>query len=351
VNIFEGTLRRVDALQQRHKATAFVFGVIKKFGDDNAGALTVQIAYSMFVAVFPLLLLLLTVLSIVLAGNPAERQRVLNSAFGEFPIVGQALAHNLQAMKRSSIIGLVVGLVGLVYGGTGLAQAGLYSMAQIWNIPSAVRPNYVSRMIRSLLFLVVLATGLVLTTALAGFGTFGSHNIWLGVVGEVLAWLVNAALYLAAFRTLTPRQVESRSLIPGALVGATAWTILQAVGGYVVGHDLKNASAVYGVFGLVLGLLAWIYLGAEVSLYGAEINSVLHHRLWPRSMVQPPLTDADQRSLALQATQNQRRPEQVVSTHFLRQPMSQDEYRRRGYTEDEIESDGAPPEAASSPAD
>ena len=337
MNIFEGTLRRIDATQQRHTATAFVFGVIKKYGDDNAGALTVQITYSMFVAVFPLLLLLLTVLSIVLAGDPAERQRVLNSAFGQFPIVGQALAHNLHAMKRSSIIGLAVGLVGLVYGGTGLAQAGLYSMAQIWNIPSAVRPNYVSRMIRSLLFLVVLAVGLVLTTALAGFGTFGRHDIWLGSLGELGALIVNIGLYLAAFRTLTPRQVKSRSLVPGALVGAFAWTILQAVGGYVVGHDLKNASAVYGVFGLVLGLVAWIYLGAEVSLYGAEINSVLSHRLWPRSLVQPPLTDADQRALALQATQNQRRPEQVVSTHFLRPPMSQDEYRSRGYHEDESE--------------
>lgn len=335
MNIFEGTLRRLDGAQQRHRVSAFVFGVVKKFGDDNAGNLIVQITYSMFVAVFPLLLLLLTVLSIVLAGHPAERQRVLSSAFGQFPIIGQALANNLHAMKRSSVIGLVVGLLGLAYGGTGLAQAGLYSMAQIWNIPSATRPNYISRMIRSLLFLLLLAVGLVLTTALAGFGTFGRHDIWLGCLGELLALVVNIALYLAAFRTLTPRQIESRSLVPGALVGALAWTILQAVGGYVVGHDLKNASAVYGEFGLVLGLLAWIYLGAEVSLYGAEINSVLFHRLWPRSMVQPPLTDADQRSLALQATQNQRRPDQVVSTHFLRRPMNQDEYRSRGYREDD----------------
>jgi uncharacterized BrkB/YihY/UPF0761 family membrane protein len=111
------------------------------------------------------------------------------------------------------------------------------------------------------------------------------------------------------------------------IVGGIAWTILQALGGYVVGHDLKGASALYGLFGLVLGLVAWIALGAQITLYAAETNTVLYHRLWPRGMVQPPLTEADQRSLAMQATENQRRPEQEVVTRFRGRPMNQDEYR------------------------
>lgn len=89
------------------------------------------------------------------------------------------------------------------------------------------------------------------------------------------------------------------------------------------------------MFGLVLGLVAWIYLAVEITLYAAELNAVIFYRLWPRSMVQPPLTEADQKSLALQATQNQRRPEQVVVTRFRSRPMTQDEYRRRGYQIDE----------------
>ena len=332
MNPIESTMRRIDSAQQRHKVSAFLFGVMKKFGDDHASSLTVQITYSFVITVFPLLLLLITILSIVLADNPAARQRVLDSAFGQFPLVGQSLAHNIHAMKRGSAFGLVVGLIGLVYGSTGLAQSGLYSMEQIWNIPSAVRPNYITRMARSLIFLVILAVGLIVTTALAGFGTFGRHNIWLGALGEILAALVNVGLYLAAFRALTPKQVPTRLLVPGVIIGGT---ILQAVGGYVVGHDLKGASAVYGIFGLFLGLIAWIYLGAEITLYAAEVNTVIHHRLWPRGMVQPPLTEADQRSLALQATENQRRPEQVVATGFEERPMDQDEYRDRGYKPDD----------------
>jgi YihY family inner membrane protein len=327
VKIVDHSMRRLDSFQQHHLVPAFVFGVVKKFGDDNAGNLAVQMTYSLFVTVFPLLLLLVTILGIVLADDPSDRVRVLHSALGEFPIIGQQIGHNIHGLKRSSGFGLAVGILGLIYGSTGLAQVGQFSMAQIWNIPVAARPGYLPRMARSAIFLVVLALGLILSTALAGFGTFGRHNVWLGVVGEVLAVSVNVVLYFAAFRTLTPKQVKTKWLLPGVITGGVAWTVLQAAGGYVVGHDLKGASALYGLFGIVLGLMAWIYLGAEVTLYSAEINTVLHDRLWPRGLVHPPLTEADQRSLAYQATENQQRPEQEVVTRFSGRPMTQDEYQ------------------------
>jgi uncharacterized BrkB/YihY/UPF0761 family membrane protein len=314
---------------------AILVGVMKKFGDDNAGALTVQMAYAMFVAVFPLLLVLITILGIILADDPSDRARVLNSAFGDFPIVGQQLAHNLHALQRSSTIGLVIGVLGLIYGSTGIAQTAMYSMEQVWNIPGTLRPNYLTRMTRSVVFLLVLAVSLIITTTLAGFGTFGRHNFWLGCLGELLALIGNEAFYVASFRTLTPKQIATRSLLPGALTGGAAWTVLQAVGGYVVGHDLKGASALYGVFGLVLGMIAWLFLAAEITLYAAELNAVLYHRLWPRALVQPPLTEADQRSLALQTMGNQRRADQEIFTRFREKPMDEAEFRERGYQVDD----------------
>ena len=224
------------------------------------------------------------------------------------------------------MIGLVVGVLGLLWGSTGLAQSGLFSMSQVWNLPGPDRPNYVSRLGRSFGFLAVLGLGIVVTTGLASFGTFGRHNIALGILAELLAVVVNVATYLGAFRVLTPKTVRIRQLVPGALFGGVVWTILQAVGGYLIGHDLKNDSVSYGVFAAVLGLVAWIYLGCQVTMYAAELNTVLARRLWPRGMVQPPLTEADQRSLALQATQNQRRPEQQVSVSFTTPAMSQHEW-------------------------
>lgn len=334
MNPIERTLRRVDAFQQRHLVSSFLFAVNKKYGDDNGGNLTVQLTYSMFTTVFPLLLLLVTVLTIVLADDASARQAVLRSTFRQFPIIGQELSRNIHAMKRNTAFGLVIGLLGIVYGSTGLAGSGLYVMEQAWNLPAAVRPNFITRLVRSLLFLVILGLGLIITTFLSSFGTFGRHNFWLGVGSEVLAALVNVGLFFLAFRVLTPKQIGTRLLVPGVVFAGIAWTVLQALGGYVVGHYLRGDNAAYGMFGTVLGLVAWLYLGAEVIVYAAEVNAVVHRRLWPRGMVQPPLTKADQISIALQATENQRRPEQEVETKVRGRPMTQDDYRRAGYEVD-----------------
>jgi YihY family inner membrane protein len=326
MNPFEKVIRRVDAAQQGFGPAAFVFGVMKKFGDDNAGNLVSNLAFAAFLCVFPLLLVLTTVLNLVLAHDSGARNSLLHSTFGEFPVVGNTLHSNIHGLHHSSVIGLIVGIVGLLWGSTGLAQSGLFSMSQVWNLPGPERPSYFSRLGRSFGFLAVLGVGIVVTTGLASFGTFGRHNILLGVLSEVLAVVVNIATYFGAFRVLTPKTVHSRTLIWGSVLGGVSWTILQAVGGYLIGHDLKNDSVTYGVFAAVLGLVAFIYLGSQITIYAAELNTVLASHLWPRGMMQPPLTEADQRSLALQATQNQRRPEQEVSVEFTTPAMSQSDW-------------------------
>jgi YihY family inner membrane protein len=326
MNPFERALRRLDAGQQRFGPAALVFGVMKKFGDDNGGILVANLAYSALVCVFPLLLIGVTVLSVVLANDPHEQQSLLHSTFGQFPLIGNVLSHNIHGLHRSSMIGLIVGILALVWGTTSLAQAGLFSMSQIWNLPGPDRPNYLTRLARSGLFLAVLGIGVAASSALAGFGTFGQHEIVFGALSEILAVAVNVAMYLLAFRVLTPKKISTRHLLPGAVVGGVAWTLLQALGGYLIGHDLRNDSVTYGVFAAVLGLIAWTSLGARITIYAAETNTVLARHLWPRGMVQPPLTEADQRSMALQATQNQRRPEQKVSVEFSEPPMTQSEW-------------------------
>jgi len=121
VNPIERVARRIDAAQQRFGPAALIFSVMKKFGDDNAGSLVSSFAFSAFVCVFPLLLVLLTVLNIVLAGDPGTRKALLNSALGQFPVIGSQLGHNIHGLQRSSVIGLVIGLLGLLWGSAGLA--------------------------------------------------------------------------------------------------------------------------------------------------------------------------------------------------------------------------------------
>jgi len=311
----EKAIRRADAAQQQHTPVAFLFGVVKKFGDDNGGALVANLAYTAFVSVFPLLLILVTVLVNIAAADPSLRNGVISGATTQFPLIGQQLAHNIHALKRASLASLVVGLLLLVWGVTRLAQAGLFTMAQVWNLPGPARPGYLPRLARSAVFLGVLALGVVVSSLLAGLVTYGRHALVFRLLAQALAGLANVGLYFAGFRVLTPKDVQSQQLVPGAVAGGSVWTVLQAVGAYLVHHDLRSDS-VYGIFATVLGLLAWIYLGSETAVYSAEINVVLARRLWPRAIAQPPLTEADRVSMALQALQNQRRPEQQVEVTF-----------------------------------
>jgi YihY family inner membrane protein len=347
VNPVEGGLRRLDRLQQRHRGPAFVVGVIKKYGDDNGGNLTASLAHSAFVSVFPLLLVLITALGLVASSDPALRQDVLSAVARQFPLIGSQLAGNLHALRRSSVIGLAFGLLGMLWGGSGLAQAGLFTMAQVWNLPGPARPGYVQRLGRAGLFLLVLLLGVIITTLLTALDTFGHHTVVIVVLAELLALGANVGLYFISFRVLTPKGVPGRALLPGAVTGGIAWTGLQAIGSYLVHHYLHSDS-VYGVFATVLGLLAWLYLAVELTVYAAEVNVVLARRLWPRALIQPPLTEADRSSAALQALQNQRRPEQDVKVTFSDRPRGQRAAATTPQTPGQVTPPGKPEESAKS---
>jgi YihY family inner membrane protein len=339
MNPVEKAIRKVDATQRRFTPTAFLFGVVKKYGDDNGGVLVSNLAYSAFVSLFPLLLVLVTILGLVVAGHPSIRDDVVNAVANQIPLLGHTLTSNVSTLKRSSTVGLIVGLIVLLYGTTGLAQAGLFAMEQVWNLPGPARPGFVQRLGRAVLFLSLLGAGVIVTTGLSSFSTY-LHNkgFWFDLLIYVVTAAFSAGMYIGAFRALTPKGVPTRSLLPGAITGGILWTVLQFLGTWLIHHFLHSDS-VYGVFATVLGLLAWIYLAVEITVYCAEINVVLARRLWPRAMVQPPLTEADRASMALQALQNQRRPEQHIEVTFHDRPAEEAEPVRTPETPDEV----APP--------
>jgi len=217
-------------------------------------------------------------------------------------------------------------------------------MEQVWNLPGPARPGFVPRLGRAALFIALLGGGVIVTTGLASLNTYLLKGFWAVVLAEVLAAAFNSGMYIGAFRVLTPKGVPTHALMPGAITGGILWTVLQVLGTWLVHHFLHSDS-VYGIFGIVLGLLAWIYLAVQVTVYAAETNVVLSRRLWPRSIVQPPLTEADRASMALQALQNQRRPEQHVEVTFHDREPDEAPAARAPQTPDEV----APP--ADAPAD
>src|SRR5487761_468951 len=247
MNPLQRALRRIDAFQQAHTPLAFAFAVQKKYGDDTAGNLAALITYYGFLALFPLLLVLVTVLGMVAGGDPSLARSIEHSALAQFPVIGTQLGKNIHALHRDSVVALVIGVAGLVWGSQGAVQTGQLAMAEVWNVPSTERPNFVSRLLRSLLMLAVLGVFLLATTAVAGFTRFTSSVPEVAKAGSVvLALALNLLLYFLAFRILTPKPVSHRDLIPGSVIGGVIWTALQYGGTLLVDHQLRGANEVYG---------------------------------------------------------------------------------------------------------
>ncbi len=303
-------LRKVDAFQKRHPAIAFPFAVVKKFGDDHAGNLAALIAYYGFFSLFPLMLVLVTILGMVLRNNPDLQQRIVDSALANFPVIGTQISRNVHALDGNGVA-LGVGIALILWSGLGVIKAVQTAMNTVWNVPFEHRPNFLTSTLRALVMLAVLGA-LTLASAAAGSVGAGSDHWWSLVLGLAISLVMNFTLFMLAFRILTSENLTWGDVMPGAVVGAVAWTALQAFGGYYVSHQLRGASEVYGTFAVVIGLLAWIFIGAQVTLLAAEVNVVRKRHLWPRSLVPPPFTNADVQALTHYAKQEDPRPEERI---------------------------------------
>jgi len=311
----ERQVRRLDRFQQRHTVLAFPWAVMQKFGNDQAGGKAALMAYYGLFALFPLLLLLATILGFALAGNPALRDQIINTAVGKIPVVGDQIGSEVHPLEGNTTA-LVIGIVGTIYGSLGIGFAAQNAMNTVWNIPYVRWPNIFKRYLRTFGVIALLGLGVLSSTALTTFATAIANGVAATVFGVAGALVVNLGLFLLAFMVLTAEPLGPRDVAVGVTCAAVFWQTLQLIGTWYVARELAQASATYGVFAIVITLLSWLYLGSQLTLLAAEINVVLRYRLWPRSVTQPPLTRADRLTLARLAQMEVRRPEQVVTASF-----------------------------------
>jgi len=313
-------LRRADDVQRRHVALAFPFAVIKKFTDDRASQLAALIAYYGFFSLFPILLVFATVASYVIRGNQELRERLLNSVVEQFPVVGTQIGETIDESVRqlsNSPIALAIGIVGALWTGTAIVAAAQNAMDEVWDVPRVERPGPLARVTRAFLLFFVFGASIVLSTLLAGTGgETGWNAALLKALSMTATVLISVAVFSFAFRALTVAHVSWRDVLPGAIFAAVAWTVLLLLGSWLVERQISRASAVYGFFAIVIGLLAWISLVAQLFLLAAEINVVRARRLWPRSLIAPPLADEDREVLASQAEEEKAHPEERVDVTF-----------------------------------
>jgi uncharacterized BrkB/YihY/UPF0761 family membrane protein len=297
---------RVDRFQRRHPAAGFPVAVLYKYLDDDGHFLAALVTYYGFLALFPTLLLLATVLGLVLAGDPGLQQRLLDSALGEFPVIGPQLAR--PEGLGGGVTGIVVGGGVALYGALGLGQAVQHVMNTVWAVPRHRRPDPIASRGRSLLLLFTLGLLLLASTVLSALGTGaaaygGGFSGGVHVLVTVVSVLANAAVVVLGFRITTARRLTNRQVLPGALTAAVLWQLLQSFGGVYVARVVANASAVDAVFALVLGLIAFVYLAAVALVLCVEIDVVWVDRLHPRALLTPfvdhtDLTEGDERVYA-----------------------------------------------------
>ncbi|MEV6520873.1 YhjD/YihY/BrkB family envelope integrity protein [Longispora sp. NPDC051575] len=277
-------LARLDGYQLRHPWLGLPVAVVHRFTGDQAGNLAALIAYYAFFSFFPLMLVLVTLLGF----SPTLRERAVGSVLEQFPVIGPQLGGNVQGL-RGSTLALVIGIGTAVWAGLAVANAAQTAMNTLWRVPVADRPGLVPRTVRSLLLLAVLGTTVLATIVVNGLSaaldSLGPGARLLAILGTLA---VNIGTFVLAFRALTDRKLSTRDVLPGAVLAGTCWQVLQLVGGLYVAHTVRGAGNTYGTFAIVIGLLGWFFLQAQVTLLAAELNAVLVLGEWPRSLLGEP---------------------------------------------------------------
>ncbi|MCA0435245.1 MAG: YihY/virulence factor BrkB family protein [Austwickia sp.] len=287
-------IARVDDFQRRHRFLGLPIALIYKYVDDQGAYLAALITYYGFISLFPLLLLLSSVLGFVLENNPELQARIMESAFRQIPVIGDQVQ---RAQLRGSGIAVVIGAVGALYGAVGVAQAMQNALNAAWYVPRNSRPNPVLARARSLTLLGLVALFLLVTTFLsqwdAALRALTDNEQAVGYWTTFASMAVTWVLFQVISRFGTTYRVTIRQALPGSILGVLVWQGLQTAGTGFVARVIAGSSDTNGVFAVVLGLLAWIYLASVSFVVCTELNVVLALKLYPRALLTPMTDDVD----------------------------------------------------------
>jgi YihY family inner membrane protein len=274
-----------------------------------------MVAFWAFFSIFPLLLVFVTVLAYVLP-SASTKASVLKDVASFFPLLHPDTIKTLSGTWWT----LLVGTLTTLWSGLGVVKTLETAFNSVWEVPMAERPKFLETVERALLVLVTIGLGLVVSTLVSGFvtGTAAGLNLgWLArLAGYVLAIVLDIALFVAAFRMLTDREISTRDVLPGAVLSGTAFWILQQLSSFIISRHLQSAQSTYGSFATVITMLWWFYLQGQLTMLGAQLNVVLHKRLWPRSIIGGPDTRADHRAYQQYAEERKYHQDEEVDTSF-----------------------------------
>lgn len=272
--------------RRKYPVVDFGFTFFDDFSRHRTGLYSALLSYFGFLSVFPLFIVLTTILGFVLEDNPELQSKIVDSAFANIPFIGETIANNPADLHGSTLV-LVAGLLTSLWAGTRAFAVAQTAMNDIWEVPELERPNLATKRLRALVAIVIVGVAQISTGLLSGVLGVGDQGEAFRIALVTLTVAINITSLMASYRVLTARRLTARQLLAGAVGGGLALSVLQVVGGSIVTRAIKRASPVYGSFATVIALLGWLTLHALVALCGAELNATLDRRRTSTSTVLP----------------------------------------------------------------
>ncbi len=287
----------IDRWQQRRPLPAFVVALAIRYREDRGRQYGALLSYYGFVSLFPLLLAVVTVLGIILEGDPTRRERILDTVYDTIPVVGEQLRKDPASLSTNGVV-LIVGLLVSIWSGLAVVRVAQDALNLQWAVPRSNRPHFVTRQLRALAAFAIVGLGILGATAATSVAAFLPDLALSGrLLGAASAIALNVVVLTLSYRILIQAQMAWRALLPGGVAGGVALWAVQLVGGTYVTRVIAGASDVYGGFASMFGLLVWIALLARVILLANEISVVGAKRLWPRALRPSNATAADRRAI------------------------------------------------------
>jgi YihY family inner membrane protein len=315
MNVITVATRRIDRFQQSHPSVAFVYAVIKKYGDDNGSYLAALITYYGFLSLFPLLLVLVTVLQLAFDNNPDVQRQVAQTINNYLPLMGKDVQSNISSSHKTGI-GLLVGTLITLYGARGAADTLRYVMDTVWHIPKQTRSGFPKNLLKSLSIMGIGALGFIAAVGASVATSALGSAWWVEVLFNIAGFSIVSATLLWAFRAAASHKLPYRHLVAGSVCAGLLSQLLLTFGSLILASQIRSFDTLYGTFAVVLGLLVWIYLLAQVLVYAAEVNTVIAYRLWPRGLDGKRPTAADKHAYTKAAETQKYIPPEEIDVSF-----------------------------------
>ncbi len=268
------TSDRVMTLRRRSHVVDVVVEMLDGWRRHLSGRNASLLAFWGFLSIFPLLLAATTILGFVLEGNEELQADLVDGALAEIPVLGQQLQAD-PASLDGNIWALIIGLAGALWSST-RALVGLQgALDDVWEVDVDERDGLPQVRGKALVGLAVIGLSLTASTAISGMvnaaGLPGISRILLVLATAGTQIIVVAAMY----RLLTSEQATWQMVWPGAIVAGVLIAVIQHFSTAIVNRIWENASATYGQFALVLGIVTWLSLLAITTLMCAELNAAV----------------------------------------------------------------------------